>query len=68
MKIKGKVWPMPERRTVKSESENAIVEVLCLENPACDLVIGDVERVRCKCDPDSKRISCETSAVITKAK
>ncbi len=28
------------------------VKALCLEKPPYDLVIGDIEGARCKCDPD----------------
>ena len=29
------------------------MQVVCVENPEFDLIIGDVDGARCKCNPDS---------------
>lgn len=43
------------------------VTALCLEEPAYDLVIGDVEGARCKCDPDPDWKVEEVNAVTTRS-
>ena len=43
------------------------VKALCLEDPAYDLVIGDVEGARCKCDPDPDWRLEEANAVTTRS-
>ena len=43
------------------------VKALCLNEPAYDLVIGDVEGARCKCDPDESWKLEEVNAVTNSA-
>ena len=43
------------------------VKALCLEDPAYDLVIGDVEDARCKCDPDPDWKLEQANAVTTRS-
>ena len=47
-------------------SQNGI-KALCLKDPAYDLVIGDVEGARCKCDPKPDWAIEKVSAVTTRS-